>query len=80
MAATLLLTSLDSQTHKVAGTQYPGAQTVTGTYGLSNNGVGAITLTAPAANYVIYTLDATTLEIIDVDTTVKNAAVIFAQE
>jgi hypothetical protein len=81
IAANLLLTSLDTQTHKVSGTQYPGAQIVTGTYDLHLNGTGPITLTAPAAaSYVIYPLDASTIEMIDVDTAVKNAAVIFAQQ
>jgi hypothetical protein len=45
----------------VNGTQYPGAQTLTGAYTFGANaegiGVGTITLTAPSAeNYVIYVL------------------------
>ncbi len=79
-AANLLLTSTGNQTFRVAGTQYPGAQTVTGTYNLSFNGTGPITLTAPAASYVFYAVDATHLEMIDVEAAVTNAAVVFAQQ
>ena len=61
-AANLLLTSPGGGVFNVSGTQYPGGQTVTGTYDLAvagfQNGTGKITLTAPAAqNYVIYLLD-----------------------
>ena len=80
MAANLLLTSPGSGVFNAAGTQYPGSQTVTGTYNLHLDGTGSITLTAPVAKYVIYTVDASTFEMIDVDTTVTNAAVIFAQQ
>jgi hypothetical protein len=80
IAANLLLTSTGNQTFVVAGTQYPGAQPVTGAYTLSSDGTGTITLTAPAAKYVLYTVDATHTEMIDVDTAVKNAAVILVQQ
>ena len=80
MAANFLLTSPGGGVFDVGGTQYPLVQTVTGTYNLHLDGTGPITLTAPAANYVLYTVDASTFEMIDVDTTVKNAAVIFAQQ
>lgn len=48
----------------VTGTQYPGAQTLTGAYTFSTSaagiGVGTVTLTAPSAeNYVIYVLGTT---------------------
>lgn len=81
MAANLLLTSLDPNTHNVAGTQYPGAQAMTGTYTLTFNGTGTIALTAPAAsNYVLYAIDASHFEMIDVDKTVTNPFVIHAQQ
>ena len=62
IAANLLLTSPGGGVFNVSGTQYPGSQTVTGTYDLAvsgfQNGTGKITLTAPSAqNYVIYVLD-----------------------
>ena len=80
MAANLLLTSPGNQTYNVAGTQYPGAQAVTGTYTLTFTGTGTIVLTAPAANYVIYAMDTSHFEMIDVDKTVTNASVIYAQQ
>jgi hypothetical protein len=80
MAANLLLTSPGNQTYNVAGTQYPGAQAVTGTYTLTFAGTGTIVLTAPAANYVIYAMDKSHFEMIDVDKTVTNASVIYAQQ
>jgi hypothetical protein len=64
----------------LAGTQYPGPQAVTGTYTLSFTGTGSITLTAPAARYVTYPVDAKHVEMIDVDSTVTDAAVILAQQ
>jgi hypothetical protein len=55
------MTSPGDGVFNVSGTQYPGGQTVTGTYDLGvagfQNGTGKITLTAPAQNYVIYVLD-----------------------
>jgi hypothetical protein len=61
IAANLLLTSPGGGVFNVSGTQYPGGQTVTGTYDLGvkdfQNGTGKITLTAPAQTYVIYVLD-----------------------
>jgi hypothetical protein len=63
-ASNLLLTSPGNAVFNIAGTQYPGSQTVTGTYTFINStagaGVGTIALTAPAAqNYVLYILDTT---------------------
>lgn len=86
MVANLLLTSPGNLVYDVVGTQYTWASglnavPVTGTYTLMTTGTGTIVLTAPAAaNYVIYTTDASHLEMIDVDTSVTNAAVIFAQQ
>jgi hypothetical protein len=61
----LLLTSTGGSTFIVGGTQNPGDQTLTGTYTLSGigagSGTGKITLTTPAATYVIYALDAITV-------------------
>jgi hypothetical protein len=57
IAANLLLTSPGGGVFNVSGTQYPGPQTVTGTYTLSNLGTGTIPLTVPSAQkYVIYAL------------------------
>jgi hypothetical protein len=80
IVANLLLTSPGNQTYNVAGTQYPGPVAVTGTYTLMLGGTGTITLTSPTANYVIYATDTTHFEMIDVDTSVTNPAVIFAQQ
>lgn len=81
VAANFILTTLDSQTHNVAGTLYPGAPTIAGTYTFTFNETGTITLTAPtAAMYVIYATDASHFEMIDVDATVTNPSVIFAQQ
>ena len=87
---------MDEPVSGVTGTQYVGTgspQTTTGTYTLSDTGVGAITLTAPAAqSYVIYTVDSSgctgqeiscTLQdffMIDVDKTITNPSVIFARQ
>lgn len=80
-AANLVLTSLDTNTHDVGGTEYPGAQTVTGTYTLNLDSTGTIALTAPAAaSYVIYATDASHFEMINVDSGAKNPVVIFAQQ
>ena len=63
IAANLLVTFPGGGVFNVSGTQYPGPQTVTGTYDLTGfgNGTGTITLTAPPPpapqNYVIYVLD-----------------------
>jgi hypothetical protein len=62
IAANLLLTFPGGGAFNVAGTQYPGSQTMTGTLDLNspsgNVGVFKIALTAPPAqNYVIYVLD-----------------------
>jgi hypothetical protein len=62
IAANLLLVYPGgTTTNVVSGTQYPSAQTVTGTYtfatGPEGLGIGTVTLTAPSAeNYVIYVL------------------------
>jgi hypothetical protein len=80
MAANLLLTSPGNQTYKVSGTQYPGPVAVTGIYTLMFTGTGTIALTTPSANYVIYATDPSHFEMIDVDKTVTNASVIFAQQ
>ena len=58
----LLLTSPGGATYNVAGTQNPGSVPLTGSYTLTDTGVGTITLTAPsAATYAIYAIDATTV-------------------
>jgi hypothetical protein len=85
IAANLLLTSPGSQTYNVSGTQYTftsglQAVAVTGTYTLMLTGTGTIALTTPSANYVIYATDPTHFEMIDVDKTVTNPSVIFAQQ
>ena len=79
MVANLLLTSPGNQVYNVGGTQYPGPVSVTGTYTLMLSGTGTIVLTAPATHYVIYATDNTHFEMIDVDKTVTNPSVIFAQ-
>jgi hypothetical protein len=65
VAANLLVTLLTppagAETFNISGTEYPGSQTITGTYDLAvpsrENGTGTIALTAPATqNYVIYVL------------------------
>jgi hypothetical protein len=80
IAANLLLTSPGNQVYNVGGTQYPGAVAVTGAYTLMLTGTGTIVLTTPAANYVIYATDTSHFEMIDVDASVTNPAVIFAQQ
>jgi len=80
MVANLLLTSPGNPVYNVSGTQYPGPVAVTGTYTLMTTGTGTIALTAPLAHYVMYATDASHFEMIDVDTSVKDAAVIFAQQ
>ena len=80
MVANLLLTSPGNQVYNVVGAQYPGPVAVTGTYTLMLGGTGTIVLTTPAASYVIYATDASHFEMIDVDASVANAAVIFAQQ
>jgi hypothetical protein len=85
MVANLLLTSPGKGVFNVGGTQYASTsgfqvQTVTGSYTLSLPGKGTIVMTAPAANYVIYATDTAHFEMIDVDKTVTNASVIFAQQ
>jgi hypothetical protein len=58
LAANLLLTSPGNAVFNVSGTQYPGPQTVTGTYTITSVGTGTVTLTAPAAQtYAIYAVD-----------------------
>jgi hypothetical protein len=53
----------------LTGTQYPGNQTMTGTYMLSDSGTGSIALTAPSTEtYVIYVVNTTGCK-----TTAKNA-------
>ena len=82
MAANLVLITLDSQTHNVAGTLYPGSPPpIAGTYTFMANETGTITFTAPtAAKYVIYATDASHFEMIDVDAATTNPSVIFAQQ
>jgi hypothetical protein len=84
LAANLLLTYPSSASSVVGGTQYqyptPGAQTVTGTYSIMSGGAGTLILTTPAASYVLYAIDASHFEMIDVDKTVTNASVIYAEQ
>ena len=85
MVANLLLTSPGNRVYNVAGTQYTWAtqlqtQAVTGAYNVMTTGNGTIVLTTPTAHYVIYATDTSHFEMIDVDTAVTNAAVIFAQQ
>ena len=82
MAANLLLTSLGPPNfnYDVAGTLYPGGTLASGSYSIMLTGNGTITLTFPAVNYVIYATDNSHFEMIDVDSSVKNASVMFAQQ
>jgi hypothetical protein len=80
IVANLLLTSTGNQTFIVGGTEYPGAQTLSGTYSIMDIGTGTIALTTPTANYVIYAIDTAHFEMIDVDKTVTNASVIYAEQ
>jgi hypothetical protein len=93
IAANLLLTSPGGGVFNVSGTQYnPGSQALTGTYTLASSGTGAIALTVPSANYVIYVLDTSgcvapnpvcaiqDFLMMDVDKTNPNASIIFAQQ
>jgi hypothetical protein len=77
----------------VSGTQYPGAETVTGTYAITFAGTGTATLTAPSAmTYAIYAVDSTgctnqspvcTIQdffMMDETTTDPNASIIFAKQ
>jgi hypothetical protein len=60
LAANLLLTSPGNAVFNISGAQYPGPQTVTGTYTITDVGTGTMTLTAPAAlTYAIYAVDTT---------------------
>ena len=80
IAANLLLTFPSSNTFVVGGTEYPGPQSLTGTYNITYPGTGTITLSTPVANYVIYAIDPSHFEMIDVDATVTKASVIYAQQ
>jgi hypothetical protein len=80
IAANLLLTSPGNQVFNVSGTQYPGQLAVTGAYTLTIPGTGTIALAAPAANYVMYAIDTSHFEMINVDASVKSASVILAQQ
>jgi hypothetical protein len=80
IAANLLLTSPGNQVFNVSGTQYPGPLAVTGVYTLTIPGTGTIVLAAPAASYVMYAIDTSHFEMINVDASVKNASVILAQQ
>jgi hypothetical protein len=74
----------------VNGSQYdaahPAGVTLTGAYTLLGTGDGTVTLTTPLTtpvasySYVIYATDTSHFEMIDVDKTVTNASVIFAQQ
>jgi len=92
-AANLLLTSPGNAVFNVSGTQYPGAETVTGTYAITFAGTGTATLTAPSAmTYAIYAVDSTgctnqspvcTIQdffMMDETTTDPNASIIFAKQ
>ncbi len=96
MAANLLITYNGGSKDNLAGTQYPGSQTVTGTNDFGGNangaGIGTLTLSAPAAaTYVIYVLDTTGCTstpvcsvddffMMDVDKTNPVASILFAQQ
>jgi hypothetical protein len=93
IAANLLLTYPGGGALNVSGTQYPGSQTVTGTYTLASMGSGTVSLTAPSAqNYVIYVLETSgctssspvcsiqDFYMMDVDKTNPNASIVFAKE
>ena len=96
IAANLLLTSPGNAVYNVSGTEYPGAQPITGTYTLEFAGAGTMVLTAPGAQtYVIYIQDTTgctkqsgpvcTIQnfyMMDTTTTNpnKDASLIFAQQ
>jgi hypothetical protein len=84
-AANLLLTFTGNTIPgAVAGTQYPGTKSVSGTYTFSGTGVtasvsGTIVVT-PTANYVFYPIDATHFYMIDVDAGVTDPSVIYGQQ
>lgn len=93
VAANLLATSPGNQVFNFTGTQYPGPQTLTGTYTLDFTGTGKVVLTAPSAqNYVIYVRDTSgctgqslacsveSFYMMDVDKTNPNASIVFAQQ
>jgi hypothetical protein len=93
IAANLLVTSPGGGVFNVSGTQYPGPQTLTGTYTLTFSGAGTVLLTAPSAeNYVIYVLGTSgctganpvcaiqNFLLMDEDKTNPNASIIFAQD
>jgi hypothetical protein len=80
LASNLLLTSPGNQVFNVSGTQYPGAVAVSGSYTLLLTGTGTMVLTAPPTNYVMYVIDASHFELIDVDASNRNPSVIFAQQ
>jgi hypothetical protein len=93
IAANLLLTSPGGGVYNVSGTQYPGPQTLTGLYAVDFGSRGTIPLTVPATqNYVFYVLDTSgcvnpspvcaiqDFLMMDVDTTVTNPSIIFAQQ
>jgi hypothetical protein len=93
IAANLLLTSPGGGVFNISGTEYPGAQAVTGLYTLSFAGDGTIQLSAPTAqNYVIYVQDTVACSgqgltcaiqdfyMMDTDSSNPNASIIFAQQ
>jgi hypothetical protein len=53
---------------------------VSGSYTLLLTGTGTMVLTAPPTNYVMYVIDASHFELIDVDASNRNPSVIFAQQ
>jgi hypothetical protein len=93
IAANLLLTSPGGGVFNVSGTEYPGAQAVTGIYTLSFAGNGTIQLIAPSAqNYVLYLQDTVNCSgqglmcaiqdfyMMNTDSSNPNASIIFAQQ
>ena len=63
----LVLTSPGNLVYNVVGTENSGGQAITGKYDVQSSGVGALTLTSPAANYVIYGVTETDFFMIDLD-------------
>jgi hypothetical protein len=75
----LVLTSPGNLKYNVVGTENPGSQAITGTYSLQSNGVGALTLTSPAANYAIYGVTETNFFMIDLDSKVSSPILSMSQ-
>jgi hypothetical protein len=82
-ASNLLLTSTGNATFPISGTQYPGVHSVSGLYTLLGTGAtGSVsgTIVLGSSHYVFYPIDTTHFYMIDVDATVTNPSMIYAQQ